>query len=130
MLLLCFTIMTSANIKETTVNGIFLYIKYIKKGRHAALTIEDSDTYLKTANSTKKIINKKCSKASSFPEEYSVYVEDNISEYDCILSSSRYRSGDKATLMLFDYDWSKTLNVASNFTIVSGWNNIIEKMLL
>lgn len=63
-------------------------------------------------------------------EEYSVYIEDNISEYDCILSSSRYRSGDKATLMLFDYDWSKTLNVASNFTIVSGWNNIIEKMLL
>ena len=58
MLLLCFTIMTSVNIKETTVNGIFLYIKYIKKGRHAALTIEDSDTYLKTANSAKKIINK------------------------------------------------------------------------
>ena len=58
MLLLCFTIITSPNTNETTVNGIFLYIKYTKKGRHAALTIEDSDTYLKIANNIKKIINK------------------------------------------------------------------------
>ena len=58
MLLLCITIMTSANIKETTVNGIFLYIKYIKKHKKTALTIEDSDTKQKKAKITKKIINK------------------------------------------------------------------------
>jgi len=62
-------------------------------------------------------------------EDFSIYIEDNISEYDCILSSSRYKSGDRAMLMLFDYDWSKTLNVAGNFTIVSGWTEILENVL-
>lgn len=61
-------------------------------------------------------------------KSFDVYIEDNISEYDCILSSKRFISGDRAVLILFDYEWSKTLNVAGNFTIVSGWNDIIKEM--
>lgn len=64
-------------------------------------------------------------------EDFGIYIEDNISEYDCIISSDRYKSGDKATLILFDYDWSKTLNVANNFTIINSWadiTSIVEKL--
>ena len=56
-MLLCFTIITRPKTNDTTVNGIFLYIRYTKSGKHAAHTIDASETYLKIINNIMKMIN-------------------------------------------------------------------------